>query len=205
MVSEIGVGIMDLVTIVLVALALAMDAFAVSITNGLVLEKQKIRHGLRIAFFFGAFQGIMPLIGFLATLQIKEHILGYGEIIAATLLILIALRMAYEGIYETEENIAKCQDMKSLLIFSIATSIDALAVGSSLAFLGTQIIWPATIIAVITFCVSLVGIYLGDRLGELFKGRVEIIGAIILIIVAIETLITSTTPPQGTGLGRRLA
>lgn len=190
MVSEIGVEMMDLVTIALVALALAMDAFAVSITNGLVLEKQKIRHGLRIAFFFGAFQGMMPLVGYLATNSVKEHLLGFGEVIASALLFLIALRMFYEGVWETDEDIAECDDYSTLLVFSVATSIDALAVGSSLAFLGTQIIWPAAIIATITFLVSLFGVYLGDWIGELFKGRVEIIGAVILIIVAIETLLT---------------
>ncbi len=181
---------MKLFSVVALALALAMDSFAVAVTNGLLLEEQKLRHGIRISFFFGAFQGLMPIIGFLATLQIKDYVLGYGEIIATTLLFLIALRMMYEALYETQENIAKCEDIKSVLVFSIATSIDALAVGSSLAFLGTQIIWPATIIAVITFFVSLIGIYLGDRLGKLFKGRIEILGAIILIIIAIETLLT---------------
>ena len=176
------------ITIILIALALAMDSFSVSITRGFTKAKpQMSTEALKTGFFFGVFQAIMPIIGWLAGLSIIELISGFDHWIAFGLLSLVGTRMIYESLTSGSRKIASSSSLK-VLIMSIATSIDALAVGLSLSFLEESILTPAFIIGIITFSLSFLGLYLGKKLGNYFE-RIGILGGIILLIIGFRILV----------------
>ena len=181
---------MDMLNILFIAFGLAMDAFAVSITSGLTIKNLKIKHAFRIALFFGLFQAIMPLIGWLSGLTIKDFVMSIDHWVAFILLSFIGCKMIYESTKIESENIkTNPLNLYTLLMLSIATSIDALAVGISFAFLLVSIITPVVIIGVVTFILSFVGVFIGNLKGHLFEGKIEIIGGIILIGIGIKILI----------------
>lgn len=181
---------MDMLNILFIAFGLAMDAFAVSITSGLTIKNLKIKHAFRIALFFGLFQAIMPLIGWLSGLTIKDFVMSIDHWIAFILLSFIGCKMIYESTkIESEKIKTNPLNMYTLLILSIATSIDALAVGISFAFLLVSIITPILIIGVVTFILSFIGVFIGNLKGHLFEGKIEIFGGVILIGIGLKILI----------------
>lgn len=176
-------------TIILIALALAMDSFSVSITRGFTNNKNSLLlEALKTGFFFGLFQAIMPLIGWLAGLSVIDFIEGFDHWIAFGLLILIGVRMIYESLSKESKQIVYSSSHKVLLILSIATSIDALAVGLSLSFLETSIIIPALIIGIITFSLSFFGVFIGEKFGSYFE-KIAVLGGVILILIAVRILV----------------
>lgn len=187
---------MNLMSIVLIAIGLAMDAFAVAITTGIILKKDKdlMKNSLIIAGYFGFFQALMPLIGWFVGLQFKEYIEKLDHWIAFILLSFIGVKMIYEAIKNKDEQEEAIDPLnkKTLLFLAIATSIDALIVGLSFAFLEVSITSATLIIGVITFIICLIGVYLGKKFGQIFKGKAELFGGGILIIIGFRILLEHT-------------
>jgi putative Mn2+ efflux pump MntP len=181
---------MDLLSIIMIAIGLAMDAFAVSITCGLAIQPHNRHKFLRVPLAFGGFQAIMPVIGWLAGQTLQKYILDFDHWIAFGLLAYIGGHMIYESI-TTKECAPEFDpsDHQLLLGLSIATSIDALAVGVTFAFLEMTIIVPVIIIGIITFIISLSGIYIGKRVGCYLGKKVEIFGGVVLIGIGVKILI----------------
>ncbi len=185
---------MELATIVLIAVGLAMDAFAVSIVTGSVYRELHIKHALRMALFFGGFQAMMPVIGSLAGLGLRAHISPYDHWIAFGLLAFVGGKMIYEAFkIEAAEKKLDPSNLLILLTLSVATSIDALAVGFTLSLLATSIVVAVTIIGLITFALSYVGISIGKRFGHFFESKIEILGGLILIAIGLKILIGHVT------------
>jgi len=185
---------MDIIIIIFIAFGLAMDAFAVSITSGLAIKHLRINNALKIAIFFGSFQAIMPLIGWSAGLGFRDFISGVDHWVTFGLLSIIGCKMIYES-SKMGSNEKKIDPLNVYVLFilSIATSIDALAVGLSLSFLNVPIALPAIIIGVVAFLLSLVGVFIGNRIGHFFERKIEIIGGVILIGIGIKILIEHLT------------
>jgi putative Mn2+ efflux pump MntP len=181
---------MGLITIIIIALALAMDAFAVSIVSGTAYRKLKVKHALRMAFSFGAFQAFMPLVGSLAGLTIRDRIAEYDHWVAFGLLAAVGGKMIYESfkIASPRRNFNPA-DIFVLLLLSVATSIDALAVGITISLLKVSIAVAVTIIGLVTFALSYLGVYIGKKAGHFFEGQIEAIGGIVLIALGIKILI----------------
>jgi putative Mn2+ efflux pump MntP len=175
---------MDIISIIFIAFGLAMDAFAVSVTSGITIKQLKVRNALRIALFFGAFQAFMPVIGWLAGLSLRAIISSVDHWIAFGLLFFVGCKMIYESLkLESGERTVNPLDVSILLMLSVATSIDALAVGVSFAFLKVSIATPVVIIGVVA------GVYIGDRFGHFFDKKIEIAGGLILIGIGLKILI----------------
>ena len=177
-------------SIVIIAVGLAMDAFAVSITSGITIKRLHINHALKIALFFGLFQAFMPIIGWLAGLSLRDYISAIDHWIAFGLLSFIGCKMIYESItVQSSKKEINPLNVYVLLVLSIATSIDALAVGISFAFLKVSIVTPVIIIGTVTFLLSYLGVYIGDRIGHFFENKIEIAGGILLIGIGIKILV----------------
>ncbi len=181
---------MDILTMVLIAIGLAMDSLAVSITSGLAMRELKISKALKIAILFGLFQALMPVVGWLAGLSLTDLISSIDHWIAFALLSLIGCKMIYESVrLESREKVIDPTNVYLLLMLSIATSIDALAVGITFAFLEVSIVTPIIIIGVVTFLLSLLGVFVGNKFGHLFEKKIGIAGGLILIGIGIRILI----------------
>jgi putative Mn2+ efflux pump MntP len=181
---------MDTITLLLIALGLSMDAFAVSISNGITIKHQRANHALRIGLFFGSFQALMPLIGWSAGLSFREFISGVDHWIAFGLLIFIGGKMIYESTrMDAREKESKPLSLSTLLILSVATSIDALAVGISFALLKISIITPIIVIGTVTFILSSLGVLVGNKAGHFFEKKIEVLGGLILIGIGAKILI----------------
>ncbi len=181
---------MDAVTVVLIAVGLAMDAFAVSIANGMTTTTNRKRYALLTAGFFGGFQMLMPLIGWFAGLSLESVIAGVDHWVAFGLLSFIGAKMIYDGAKkEPEQKNVNGVRLHSLLILAIATSIDALMVGFTFAFLQTAIVLPIVAIGVITFSLSFAGFLFGCGLGRFFGNRIKIVGGLVLIFIGLRILI----------------
>jgi len=182
---------MDIISIILLGVGLAMDAFSVSITRGLTLKICQVKHALWIALFFGIFQAIMPILGWISGMQLQNLVSTLAPWIAFLLLLAIGLKMIYESFHMENEDPEKCGifSFKELFILAIATSIDAFAVGISFAFLEMSIWVPVLIIGIITFILSFIGVYIGKRMGHLFESKIEIIGGLILIGIGFKILL----------------
>ncbi len=178
---------MDIISIIFLAIGLAMDAFSVSVTRGLAL-KCNIKQALIIALFFGGFQAFMPVLGWFSGIQLQYIVSTFAPWIAFFLLIGVGLKMIYEALF-ADENVSKVFSYKELLILSIATSIDAFAVGVTFAFLNIAIILPILVIGLVTFILSFIGVYIGKNIGHLFENKMEIIGGVILIIIGFKILL----------------
>jgi len=180
---------MDTPTITIIAFGLAMDAFAVSITSGIAIKSLKINSALKIALFFGLFQAIMPLIGWLAGLSLRDYISAVDHWITFGLLSFIGCKMIYEAVkIQSSKKEINPLNVYVLLVLSVATSIDALAVGVSFAFLKVAIVTPVIIIGTVTFFLSYLGVYIGDRIGHFFENKIEIAGGLLLIGIGIKIL-----------------
>ncbi|UCD97275.1 MAG: manganese efflux pump [Candidatus Bathyarchaeota archaeon] len=176
-------------TIVLVAFALAMDSFSVSIANGLAQRTFKVSGALKIGFFFGLFQAIMPIVGWFAGTYVLDLISGFDHWIAFGLLVFIGCRMILESVQVRSRKLLENLGIGLLLTLSVATSIDALAVGLSFSFLRISIIMPVLLIGVVAFSLSFLGVYLGGKIGHLLENRVEILGGVILVVIGVRILV----------------
>ena len=171
-----------------------MDAFAVAVVTGSVYKEFKVRHALRMALFFGGFQAVMPVIGYLAGLGLKDYIEAYDHWIAFALLCFVGGKMIYESFkIEAAEKNRDPSNLPVLLVLSLATSIDALAVGITLSLLETPILVAVTIIGLVTFGLSYSGVFIGKRFGHFFESKVEIVGGLILIAIGVKILIEHLT------------
>ena len=185
------------ITLFLMGVGLAMDAFAVSICKGLSMKKVKWQHATIIGLFFGGFQALMPFVGWLLGSQFEQYITKVDHWIAFGLLGIIGGKMLYEAIKGDEEEGCSCcndknadkLDLKELFILAIATSIDALAVGITFAFLKYPVVKAVIVIGVVTFIISMAGVYIGNFFGSRFKKKAEIAGGIILVGIGIKILL----------------
>jgi putative Mn2+ efflux pump MntP len=181
---------MSLIKIIGIGIGLSMDALSVSVVNGCAIKELKFKHAFRMSFFFGFFQAIMPVIGWAAGLAFLSYIQDFDHWIAFGLLTIVGLKMIWESRSLKQDYSSKnCIHLPTLLMLSIATSIDALAVGLSFSILKVQIILPVVIIGAITFILCLVGVYIGNRVGHFFENKLELIGGLILIGIGIKILI----------------
>ena len=181
---------MDTLSTIFIGLGLSMDALAVSITSGASIKGLRVQHALKIALSFGLFQAIMPLIGWLAGLSLRNLISDIDHWIAFGLLTLIGFKMIYESFkLEAAEKKGNPLDGYVLLLLSIATSIDALAVGISFALLKITIASTVAIIGGITFCLCFAGTFVGNKVGHFFENKLEIAGGLVLVGMGIKILI----------------
>lgn len=180
---------MGIIEILLTSLGLAMDAFAVSICKGLSMKKFDIKKGLIIGMYFGLFQGLMPLIGYLLGSTFQDVIVSIDHWIAFVLLGLIGFNMLKEGLSKECDIVNDKVNFKEMLPLAIATSIDALAVGITFAFLKVNIIIAVSSIGLITFVMSFIGSKIGNKVGCKYQKKAQIMGGIILIFIGLKILI----------------
>ena len=185
---------MNFIALIFTAFALSMDAFAVSITKGMTIKNLKKSTALKMALAFGVFQGGMPLLGWALGISFESYIKSIDHWIAFILLGFIGFNMI-KGFFDDrkEENASELEFIattdvddlsnKEIIMLAVATSIDALAVGISFAFLNVSIIPAASIICIITFLVCVVGVFVGNKVGDIFNGYAELVGGIILILI----------------------
>ena len=177
---------MGIIELLLIAVGLAMDAFAVSVGKGLTLRNVTLRHVALVGVWFGGFQALMPIIGYLLGTSFSSFVDSVDHWIAFGLLVLIGLNMIRETLWGDEEGPSADFGFRHMLLMAIATSIDALAVGISMAFLNVSIWIAALIIGVVTFIISAAGIYLGARFGSSIGSKAGIIGGLILIAIGLK-------------------
>ncbi len=181
---------MSLLELFIIAVALSMDAFAVSICKGLCMPKMNWNHAVIVGLYFGGFQSGMPLIGYLLGSQFKEAITSFDHWIAFILLGAIGLNMIKESFGKEEED---CEDSpmapQTMIPLAVATSIDALAVGVTFAFLQVQIVPAVSFIGVTTFTLSILGVKVGNVFGTRYKSKAEFAGGLILILMGIKILV----------------
>lgn len=179
---------MSLIELFLVALGLSMDAFAVSICKGLSVKKLELRQALLTGLYFGGFQALMPLLGWLLGFRFEDMISRVDHWIAFFLLLIIGGNMIKESRAEAER-LSDDFSFKTMLLLAVATSIDALAVGISFAFLSVDIAPAAALIGIITFALSAAGCYIGRAFGAKYKSRAELAGGVILILIGTKILL----------------
>ena len=190
---------MNFIALIFTAFALSMDAFAVSITKGMTIKNLKKSTALKMALAFGVFQGGMPLLGWALGISFESYIKSIDHWIAFILLGFIGFNMI-KGFFddrkegkESELEFSATADEhdlsnKEIIMLAVATSIDALAVGISFAFLNVSIIPAASIICIITFLVCVVGVFVGNKVGDIFNGYAELVGGVILILIGFNIL-----------------
>lgn len=181
-------------TLLLMGAGLSMDAFAVSICKGLSMRKVNKKQSLVIGLFFGGFQALMPFIGWLLGSRFEQYITSIDHWIAFILLGFIGGKMVVEAIREKDEAVEVRKmdpplDLKEMFILAIATSIDALAVGITFAFLQVPIVEAVSVIGITTFVISVIGVYVGNFFGNRYKKKAELAGGIILILIGVKILL----------------
>lgn len=179
---------MSILDLFILAVGLSMDAFAVSVCKGLSLGKIKPKHMCIAGAWFGGFQALMPLIGYFLGSFFAEMIEKYDHWVAFVLLAIIGGNMIKES-FGKDEKVDSSMDVKSMLLLAIATSIDALAVGVTFAFLQVQIVPAVSFIGVITFIFSAVGVKIGSLFGTKYKSKAELFGGIVLVLIGIKILL----------------
>lgn len=179
---------MSILELFILAVGLSMDAFAVSVCKGLSLGKIKAKHMCIAGAWFGGFQALMPLIGYFLGSFFAEMIEKYDHWVAFVLLAIIGGNMIKES-FDKDEKVDSSMDVKSMLLLAIATSIDALAVGVTFAFLQVQIVPAVSFIGVITFIFSAVGVKIGSLFGTKYKSKAELFGGIVLVLIGIKILL----------------
>ncbi len=190
---------MSFVEIFLIGVGLSMDAFAVAVCKGLDMKKINIKHTFIIALFFGGFQALMPLAGWALGKQFEKYIVEIDHWIAFVLLAFIGGKMIFDTVKELkapetqteseEKSKGERLDIKELLMMAVATSIDALAVGISFAFLGVKIWSSVSLIGITTFVLSVAGVFLGNKFGEKYKSKASLAGGVILILIGLKILL----------------
>lgn len=179
---------MSIWEIFLVAVGLSMDAFAVAVCKGLKMPKINPKQTAIIAVFFGGFQALMPLIGYFLGKQFEDYIVSVDHWITFILLGIIGGKMVYESFKKDPED-ENGFSIKELFILAIATSIDALAVGITFAFLKVNIAISVSLIGITTFILSATGVFIGHKFGEKYKSKAEFAGGLILILIGLKILL----------------
>lgn len=186
---------MNFFNLISIGIGLSMDAFAVSICKGLCQKKINWKNSIIIGLFFGFFQALMPMIGYFIGSQFHSFVSSISHWIAFALLSLVGIQMIRESFNSSDDELC-CDifndskiDIKDMLILSIATSIDALAVGFSFALLKIDIVKASSIIGILTFFISILGVYIGFKFGSKFKNKSEILGGLILIFIGTKILL----------------
>lgn len=180
---------MGIVELLLIAVGLSMDAFAVALSKGLCAKQCGTRHAVIVGAYFGIFQAVMPLIGYFFGVQFEDRINAYDHWVVFGLLLIIGLNMIRESFSKEEKLGNGSFGFKSMIIMALATSIDALAVGITFALLHASIVPSVLTIGAITFGLSYLGVKLGAALGPRFKSAAEIVGGIILILIGVKVLL----------------
>lgn len=181
---------MELLELFLIAVGLSMDAFAVAISKGLSVRNLKTGHIIGVGLYFGGFQALMPMLGYLLGTQFKDYIVSIDHWIAFVLLCTIGANMIRESRGKNEEeHLGDSFSIRNMLVLSVATSIDALAIGVTFAFLRVSIIPAIAMIGSTTFIISAVGVKIGNIFGEKYKSKAEIVGGLILIGMGINILL----------------
>lgn len=180
---------MGAIEILLISIGLAMDAFAVSVCKGLAMKKMSWKKAIIIGLYFGIFQAVMPVIGYFLGTTFERFITNVDHWVAFILLVGIGINMVKEAFNKESENRNDNVDVKTMLVLSIATSIDALAIGITFACLKIHIVMPVITIGLITFIISVIGVKIGNRFGDKYEKNAEIMGGVILILLGIKTLL----------------
>ncbi len=177
----------------LIGIGLSMDAFAVSICKGLAMRKVNKKQALVIGLFFGGFQALMPFVGWALGMQFQSYITNIDHWIAFVLLVFIGGKMIVEAVKPEEEEAVEVMDppldIKQMFLLAIATSIDALAVGVTFAFLDYPIVEAISIIGITTFVISIGGVYVGNFFGSRYKNKAELAGGLILVLLGVKILL----------------
>ena len=180
---------MDLIELFLIAVGLSMDAFAVSVCKGLAMPKCTFKKAAIVGLWFGGFQALMPAIGYILGAQFQEAIASIDHWIAFVLLALIGGNMIHEALDNDEEEADASLDVKTMFLLAVATSIDALAIGITFAFLKVNIIPAVCFIGIVTFIISFAGVKIGNVFGARYKNKAEIVGGVILILLGMKILL----------------
>ena len=180
---------MTLISLFLIAVGLSMDACAVAICKGLAMQKSSFKKSMLVGFWFGSFQALMPAIGYLLGSQFEKYIVNIDHWVAFILLGIIGGNMIKEALSKETECADSSLAAKDMFLLAIATSIDALAVGVTFAFLQVQIVPAVLFIGIITFVLSTIGVKIGNVFGCRFKSKAELAGGIILIIMGTKILL----------------
>ena len=180
---------MGLIELFLIAVGLSMDAFAVSVCKGLAMPKCTFKKAAIVGLWFGGFQALMPAIGYVLGAQFQETIASIDHWIAFVLRALIGGNMIHEALDNDEEEADASLDVKTMFLLAVATSIDALAIGITFAFLKVNIIPAVCFIGIVTFIISFAGVKIGNVFGARYKNKAEIVGGIILILLGLKILL----------------
>lgn len=180
---------MGLIELFLIAVWLSMDAFAVSVCKGLAMPKCTFKKAAIVGLWFGGFQALMPAIGYVLGAQFQETIASIDHWIAFVLLALIGGNMIHEALDNDEEEADASLDVKTMFLLAVATSIDALAIGITFAFLKVNIIPAVCFIGIVTFIISFAGVKIGNVFGARYKNKAEIVGGVILILLGLKILL----------------
>lgn len=180
---------MGLIELFLIAVGLSMDAFAVSVCKGLAMPKCTFKKAAIVGLWFGGFQALMPAIGYVLGAQFQETIASIDHWIAFVLLALIGGNMIHEALENDEEEADASLDVKTMFLLAVATSIDALAIGITFAFLKVNIIPAVCFIGIVTFIISFAGVKIGNVFGVRYKNKAEIVGGVILILLGLKILL----------------
>lgn len=180
---------MGLIELFLIAVGLSMDAFAVSVCKGLAMPKCTFKKAAIVGLWFGGFQALMPAIGYILGAQFQEAIASVDHWIAFVLLALIGGNMIHEALDNDEEEADASLDVKTMFLLAVATSIDALAIGITFAFLKVNIIPAVCFIGIVTFIISFAGVKIGNVFGARYKNKAEIVGGVILILLGLKILL----------------
>ena len=180
---------MGLIELFLIAVGLSMDAFAVSVCKGLAMPKCTFKKAAIVGLWFGGFQALMPAIGYILGAQFQEAIASIDHWIAFVLLALIGGNMIHEALDNDEEEADASLDVKTMFFLAVATSIDALAIGITFAFLKVNIIPAVCFIGSVTFIISFAGVKIGNVFGARYKNKAEIVGGVILILLGLKILL----------------
>lgn len=186
---------MKILELLLIAIGLSMDAFAVSICIGLSMEKRSLSKALIVGLYFGVFQAIMPLVGYFFGMQFADRITEYDHWIALILLGFIGLKMIKESIFDSETCPSSASSplrFKTMIPLSIATSIDALAVGISFSFFNVNIVFSVILIGLVTLIFSMTGVKIGNMFGLKVKKKAELAGGFLLILIGLKIVLEHT-------------
>lgn len=182
---------MEIFELILLSIGLGMDAFAVSVCKGISMKKMNWKKASLIGLYFGGFQAVMPILGYFFGTSFESFITNIDHWIAFILLVIIGAKMIQEAFQKDKDEDEYNEDIsvKTMLILSIATSIDALAVGITFAFLKVDLVLAVSLIGIITFILSVLGTKIGNRFGDKYKSKAELIGGIILILIGLKILL----------------
>lgn len=180
---------MGVIELLLLSVGLAMDAFAVSVCKGISMKKMDWKKATIIGFYFGGFQALMPTIGFFLGAAFQNLITSIDHWIALALLVFIGGGMVKESFDDDSENKNDDVSFKTMIVLAVATSIDALAVGITFAFLNVNLVLAVSLIGISTFILSIAGTKIGNRFGDKYKSKAELVGGIILVLLGVKILL----------------